>query len=106
VLDIELFQQFIPSRHALLLVQITTGLQYGHDIVANRQFAEYRGFLWQVANTATRPLMHRKRGNLLPIERDLSAVGWDNPDYHVKAGGFSRAVGPEQTDNLAAIDRH
>src|SRR5581483_2771435 len=41
---------------------------------------------------------------VLRLEHDRTAVGFDQPDDHVKRGRFSGAVGTEQSDDLAGAD--
>src|SRR5690606_25150992 len=51
-----------------------------------------------------RAAVHRQARHVLPVEQDGAVVGLDEPGDHVENGGFTRAVGPEQADGLAALD--
>lgn len=48
--------------------------------------------------------MHGHVGDGLPVEKNIPCVRPNQPDYHIKAGGFPRAVGPKQTDDFAAVN--
>ena len=97
---------FVAPGEALFFVEIGAGLQDGHDVVANGQFAEYRCLLGQVAYTAARTLVHSEGSNVFTIDCDNAPVGRNDPDNHIKAGGLSCAVRPQQTDDLATVNRY
>lgn len=67
-------------------------------------FAEYRGFLRQVADTQAGAFVYGQVAQFPPVQHHAACVGSDEPDYHVEAGGFACAVGPEQSDDFAAFD--
>ncbi len=70
--------------------------------------AEDRCLLCEVAHSHLRPFVDRQFGNLLRVafvlEKDLSVVGLDESHDHVKGGGLSRTVRPQQADDLALVD--
>src|SRR5262249_57039664 len=72
------------------------------DIVFHVEAAKDRRLLRQIADSEPRPLVHRKISNLVAIELDLAALGLDQAGNHVERRGLTRAVGPQQTDRLAA----
>ena len=41
---------------------------------------------------------------LLAVQHHAACIGGNQADYHVKAGGLTRAVGAEQADDFAAFD--
>ena len=41
---------------------------------------------------------------LVAVQPDGAVIGSHQADNHIKAGGFARAVGAEQTDYFAAFD--
>src|SRR5260364_114458 len=40
----------------------------------------------------------------MTVERNLAGIERDQPDHHIKGGGFAGAVRTQQSDNLAAFD--
>jgi len=70
---------------------------YGH-------FPEYGGLLRQISYSAPGPLVHRRVGQLHTIQQHSSFVGPDQTCNKVEGRGLSRAVGPEQPDNLPLLD--
>ena len=79
-------------------------LEHGQDILLDRQAAEDRGFLRQIAEAEDRPAVHRQVGDVLPVEEDAAAVGPDQAHDRIEAGRLAGAVGPEQPDHLAALN--
>src|SRR5690606_22545193 len=69
------------------------------------QLAEYRRLLRQVAYAEPRAAIHRLAGAVAPVEHDAAVVGRHQADDHVEAGGLAGAVGAEQADNLAGVQR-
>src|SRR3546814_9509835 len=51
------------------------------------------------------PLVHGHGGDFHVVDLDTAGVGRDNAHDHVEAGGLACPVGPQQADDLAAIDR-
>ena len=52
-------------------------------------------------DAAVHDFVRRHAGDVLAVGEDVSRVRLHEADDHVKAGGFSRAVGAEQPDDLA-----
>ena len=102
-MQIELIDQRLQ---AILLIGLG---QVGHfqdclDVVFHTHLAKYRRFLGQIADPETSALVHGQVGDLLVIEKDLTAVGPDESDHHVEAGSFPCTIGPEQADDLPLVD--
>ncbi len=76
--------------------------QHRQDVVFDRQLAEDRRLLRQVADPEVpRPKVHRNIGDILVVDDYPAGVGGNEADNDVKAGGFSGAVGTQQADNFA-----
>jgi hypothetical protein len=45
--------------------------------------------------------VHRLLGDILVVQKYLTRIGFNQTHNHIKGGGFSGAVWPEQPDNLA-----
>src|SRR5262249_11204211 len=75
----------------LLLGELLT-LENRADVLLDRQLAEPRGFLRQVRDAHARAPVHREMAYLLAVQVDRAVVHRDQPDDHVEAGRFSRAV--------------
>ena len=76
--------------------------QHRADIVLDVEAAKDRRLLRQVADAKTRALIHGEFGDVVAVELDMPAIGLDQPGDHVEHGGLAGAVGPEQSDGLAA----
>src|SRR5690606_18269421 len=57
-----------------------------------------------VAEAEPGAAMHGPAGDVLAGQVDAAAVGADEADDHVEAGGLTGAVGPQQRDDLAAFE--
>ena len=75
------------------------------DILLDGKPAKDRGLLRQIADAEASAAIHRQIGDVAPIEADNPGIGGDQPGDDVKAGRLAGAVGPEQTDHLAALHR-
>ena len=95
VLDAELGEQFLAALPALLSVE-RLRLEDRHDVLLDRQFAEDRFLLRQIAHAHAGALVHGIAGHFLVLEKDASPIRAHEADDHVKAGGLARAVGAEQ----------
>src|SRR5690606_14604491 len=105
MMDMKLAQQRIELALAPLAVQVLAGFQYRHDVVGHAELAEDGRFLGQVTDALARPAVHRQAGHILAVDQDVALVGLDQADDHVETGGLAGAVGAEQADYLAAVDR-
>ena len=77
-------------------------LQHRHDVLLDRQAAEDRGFLRQVADAEAGAAVHGQPRHVAAVEGDAAGVGGDQAGDHVEHGGLAGAVGTEQADRLAA----
>src|SRR5690606_33649002 len=64
--------------------------------------SERARFLREVAEAQARTPVHGPGRDLLVAQLDAAAVGPDEPDDHVEAGGLARAVRSQQRHDLAA----
>src|SRR5665213_1266212 len=76
------------------------------DVLLDRETAEDRRFLRQIADAEPRPPVHRQVGDVLAVEVDDSGIGGNEANDDVEAGGLAGAVRPEQPNHLAALHRH
>ncbi len=74
------------------------------DILLDRQAAEDRSFLRQVADPQSRALVHRQLGDVVAVEFDGAAIGRNQSRDHVEHGGLACPVRAQQADRLAASD--
>src|SRR5260364_63300 len=49
-----------------------------------------------------RASLNRQHAHGMAVERNLAGIERDQPDHHIKGGGFAGAVRTQQSDNLAA----
>ncbi len=89
------------SRLALLAVGLDH-FEHGADVLLDREAAEDRGFLRQIADAEARALIHRQLGDVVAVELDGAAIGLDQAGDHVEHRGLAGAVRAEQADRLAA----
>ncbi len=105
VADVQFLEQGlergVPRR---VLVEVGAHLEDGPDVVLDRELAEHRGLLRQVAHAEAGPAVHRQSGQLLVVEPDAAGVAGHQSHDHVEGGGLAGAVRPEQADHLAGID--
>ena len=52
----------------------------------------------------TSALIHRHRRHIRVLKKNMTIIRSDQPDDHVKRRGFSSAIGPQQSDDLALFD--
>src|SRR5262249_24411430 len=76
-------------------------LQHGADIFLNREAAEDRGLLRQIADPEPRALIHWQLRDLATVKFDAALIGLDKARDHIKHRGFAGAVGTEQSDSFA-----
>ena len=76
-------------------------LEHGHDVLLDRHAAKDRGFLWQIADTAARPIIHRLLGDIGAIQINGSGIGTHQAGDHIETGGLAGAIGPQKTDRFA-----
>ena len=71
----KLLQKLVAAFEPLGLVQVRAGFEDGQDVVADRQFAEDRGFLRQVADAMAGSFVHTQRGQVFAVQLDAAPVG-------------------------------
>ena len=96
------------QRARPLLAVALVQLEHGQDVLLDREAAEHRGLLRQVADAGPGPAVHGQAGDVLAVQDDLAAVGRDQAGDDIEAGGLAGPVGPEQAHGLAAgeVQRH
>jgi len=80
------------------------GLKDGHEIFFDSEFTEDGGFLGEVADATAGALVHGEVGDFFFVELDDAGIRTDEPDDHIKAGGFAGSVGAEEADDFALLD--
>ena len=109
--EVELADKFLEFFFLVLFGELGH-LEHGADVVLDGHLAEDAGLLWQVSYAQLRATVHRVFGDAdagclsVPdiVEVDFALVGGDESCGHVERGRLARAVGPEQSDNLALMD--
>src|SRR5919197_281028 len=77
------------------------GLENREDVLFDRQAAENRRLLRQVADALPRADVHRIVGDVLAVELDAAGVGRGQADGHVKRRRLSGAVRAEESHDLS-----
>src|SRR5271169_998455 len=103
--DRELGQQGVQRRFARVALRFDH-LEDRANILLDGKPAKDRRLLRQVADAATGAAVHRKIGDVLPVEADRSGISGDEPSDDIKTGGLAGPVRSEQPDHLAALHRH
>ena len=65
--QVQFLQQVLQPHRALLALH-PAGFQDGQDVLLDRELAEDRRFLRQVADAQPRPLVHRQPGDIAALE--------------------------------------
>jgi len=103
--DVQFLQQLVQMPLDLLGRQVLQ-FQHGTNVFRHGEAAENRVFLGQVGQPQVGATVDRHVRQPLPGEfafhPDFTAIGGNQADDHVEAGGFAGAVGPQQTDHLTA----
>ena len=73
------------------------------EIVANTQIAENTWLLWQVADALAGALRHGESTNGHTVEHHITLIRLKHARHEVEGGGFARAVGAQQTNNLTRL---
>src|ERR1700730_8543809 len=97
--------EFVQQRAQVGFAAAPMGLahfQHGADVVLDVEAAKDRRFLRKITDAQSRPLVHRKVRYIVTVALDLPAVGLDQSGDGVEGRGFSRSIGPEQTDGFTA----
>ena len=99
----EFLEQLLEPLAARALVGLGD-LENGEDILFYGHSAEDRCLLRQIAEAEDRPAVHRKFGDVLPVEEDSAAVRLHQAHDRIEAGRLAGAVRAEQADDFAAVD--
>mmetsp|Transcript_6384 Transcript_6384/g.26028 ORF Transcript_6384/g.26028 Transcript_6384/m.26028 type:complete len:371 (+) Transcript_6384:3-1115(+) len=100
-------QQFIDARLAqgpAALVHLQ--LQHRADVLLDRQLAEDRGLLRQIAQAQPCAGVDGQALHLGAVDADHAGVRAHQADDHVEAGRLAGAIGAQQADDLAAVHAH
>ena len=96
------FQREYPTGPAFASPQTQIGSQ--QQVILHCQSPKHLAPLRYMANTQAHDGFGRMRSDLLPMQHDLPLAGRNNARNAVEQGGFTRAVGPNQRDNLTGPD--
>ena len=86
----DLFQPFLTRS----VIEAGASLENGHDVVFDRQLAENRSLLRQVADAGMGALVHRKVRDVAVVDGHGAGVGRHEADDHVERGGLACTVRP------------
>lgn len=108
LLQAELLDQRLDALVLVFLREIGH-FEYGADVVLDRQAAEDRCLLCQVAHAHLGAFVDRLLGQFgdlafVVLEEDAPFVGLDKPHDHVESRGLAGSVGAEQSDDLPLVD--
>jgi hypothetical protein len=79
-------------------------LENREHVLLDRQPAEDRGLLRQIADAFTRAQVHGSLRDVVAVEHDPAGVGRHEAEDQVERSRLSRAVGSEQPDDLPRSD--
>ena len=93
---------------ALVLLRRGSHLEHTAYVVLDRQLAEYRSLLCQIADTDLCPLIDGIVGNIEVVEINMSLIGRNQTRSHVESGRLTGTVWAQQTYDFALchINRH
>src|SRR2546422_5586570 len=101
--QVELGQQLAGPLPALGGGQVQC-LEDGEQVFFHRQLSEDRRLLRQIPQAHPAALVHGQGRDLLPFQKDTSALGRQQADQHVEGRRLAGPVRPEQADDLAPVD--
>ena len=102
--DVQFIEQVLEFLLTSRTIKIVPILEDRQDVLFNRELAEDRRFLRQVAKTKLGAPVHWFGREVFAIEQDFSAVGSNKSDDYVKRRGLASTVGAKQTYHFAALD--
>src|SRR6516162_1433652 len=73
------------------------------DVLLDGKASKNRGLLRQIADAEAGTPVHRKVGDVAPVQADNPGVGGNEAGDNVEAGGFSGTVRPEQPDRFTSL---
>ena len=100
VVDPEPGEEFLAALFSLGLRGLRR-LEDREDILLDGQLPENRFFLREVSHPVSRPAKHRHVRHVGIPENHAPAIRADQPDDHVKRGGFAGSVRAEKPDDFA-----
>src|SRR5579864_3967641 len=98
-----LCQQFFQSV-ALLFRLKREGLQNGQQIFFDGQLAKSRRLLGKVTDAAPSPKIHRKVGDIFPVEKNASRIRPRQANEDMKRRGLSCTIRTQQANYLTLAD--
>ena len=101
--DREFGEQIVEHGLALFAIGLDH-LEHGADVVLDRQAAEDRRLLRQIADAQARAPVHGQVGDVLAVEDDDAVLGPDQAGDDVEAGRLAGAVRAQQANRLAALN--
>src|SRR3974390_2317138 len=79
-------------------------LQHGANIFLDREAAEDRSFLRQIADTEPRTLIHGQLRHVATVELDAALISLDEPGDYVEHRRFTGAIRAQKPHSLALAD--
>ncbi len=90
--DRELRQERVEHRSRARSGSGSATSSTGADVLLDRETAEDRGFLRQIADAEPRAAVHRQIGDVVAVEFDGAGIGRYQAGDDVEAGGLAGAV--------------
>ena len=103
VLNVKLFHELFRAIFTLFGAQVVANLQYRHQVIVYAQAAKNRGFLREIADSATRARVQRQQANIFVIDDNVPCVARYDANDHIEGGRFTGAVWAEKAYNLARV---
>src|SRR3989338_2132059 len=91
--DPEHLHEHRAALPALLFAQVES-LKDRLQISLNGETAKNGGFLGEVTEASARPEVNRGGGQIFAVHENLSFIGADENDNHMKCRGFPAPLGP------------
>lgn len=86
------------------LLLVLTGVRTHLEVLVNRQTGEHAAAFGHVGHAQANDLVTRGLDDLLALELDRARLCRQHTADRVQGGGLARAVGADQSDDLALID--
>src|SRR6266542_3388379 len=100
--DTEHFHQSVSSFLLVCGTEIES-LQDCPQIVFHRKATKDGRFLRQITDAGARPLINRRAGQIVVIQKNAPFVRLYQANHHMKRRGFTCAVGTKQANDFAAF---
>ena len=101
--DVELREKLLHLR-PLFRTRQSRHLKNREEVLLDGHLAEDRGFLREVADAKPRALVHRHRRDAHVGNEDVARRRLLKPRDHVERRRLARAIGTQQSDDLALVD--